>query len=92
MLSQLPNTALSDFEKILKSRPKSRGALLGRARSLDRLAEKSMSNTLLRKAIDAYTELLNEFGADLTNEHFGEIGERCVDRLRFSGILELIIC
>lgn len=85
MRPQFPHTALSEFESLLQYRPKSPTAHIGRAKALDRLAEQTKSNDYLRKAIDGYVEVLNQFGAILTDEHFREIGERCVDRQRFSG-------
>lgn len=83
--NQYPNTALSEFETMLKSYPKSPGALCGRAKALDRLAEKSKSNALVRQAIDAYIELIQQFGSKLTDTDFKEMVQRCIERQRFLG-------
>ncbi|XP_046607580.1 uncharacterized protein LOC124298935 [Neodiprion virginianus] len=54
------------------------------ARSLDNLAEEKKDNTYLRKAIAAYEKVL-ELGTRVPPKLFRIVGERCIDRLRFSG-------
>lgn len=67
------------------------GALIGRARALDNLAEKSRNNALLRQAIDAYLYAIDQVNDELTDEEFQMMAERCIDRQRFLGEVILLV-
>lgn len=82
---QDPNVSLSLFQNILQIRPESPGALVGRAKALDRLAELNKSNVFLRQAIEAYVKAIEEIGTKLNDSQLKEIAERCIERQRFIG-------
>lgn len=65
--------------------PSMPGALIGRARALDNLAEKSRNNAVLRQAIEAYIYAIDQINDGLTDEEFKMMAERCIDRQRFLG-------
>jgi aspartate beta-hydroxylase len=69
---------------ILRTNPSSPRAHYGKARALDRLAEKKQSNSLLQEAIDAYEHVLG-LGASVPDQLFLQAAERCINRMRFKG-------
>ena len=65
-------------------------ARYGKARALDRLAEKKHSNSLLQEAIEAYENVLS-LGASVPDKLFVEAAERCINRMRFKGEEQTIL-
>jgi aspartate beta-hydroxylase len=81
---QNPEEALNTFITILRTNPNSPRARYGKARALDRVAEKKQSNSLLQEAIDAYEHVL-ALGASVPDKLFVQAAERCINRMRFKG-------
>uniref|UniRef100_A0A182THH7 Aspartyl/asparaginy/proline hydroxylase domain-containing protein n=1 Tax=Anopheles melas TaxID=34690 RepID=A0A182THH7_9DIPT len=76
--------ALAAFDRILLRTPNSIDALIGRARSLDALAEQRRSNAILTEAIVAYRKVIgHELSVD--DGTLKTVAERCIDRMRFQG-------
>ncbi|EAA11939.4 AGAP005832-PB [Anopheles gambiae str. PEST] len=79
-----PQEALAAFDRILLRTPNSIDALIGRARSLDALAEQRRSNAILTEAIAAYRKVIgHELSVD--DGTLKTVAERCIDRMRFQG-------
>jgi aspartate beta-hydroxylase len=72
----------------LKINKKSVGALYGKAKSLDTLADIEKNNKKLLEAISIYKNLLENYHDKMTVDMFKSIGERCIDRMRFLGQYE----
>lgn len=85
MLIQNPKESLKFYENILKINKKSVGAMYGKAKSLEALAELEKSNRLLMGAISLYKTLLENYTDKLSPDMFKDVGERCVERMRFLG-------
>lgn len=60
-------------------------AAVGRARALDRLAERRKNNELLERAIEAYTSVIERYEAQFNDDRLLELGSRCVELMRFKG-------
>lgn len=58
---------------------------------LDKQAEKERSNTKLTEALVLYRDLIIKHGPKLNGSVFKEVGERCVDRMRFVGKLKAAV-
>lgn len=78
-------SALKIYDSLILKNPLLPGALYGKAKVLDRLAEEYMSNHMLTKAIESYEEFLN-LGDVIDSKIFIEATERCIDRMRFQGL------
>ncbi|XP_053690002.1 aspartyl/asparaginyl beta-hydroxylase [Sabethes cyaneus] len=76
--------ALQSFETLLGRYPDLKPALVGKARTLDLMAEQQQSNTILEDAIEAYRKVL-ALGRSLDDGTLQTIAERCINRIRFSG-------
>uniref|UniRef100_A0A182R0Y8 Aspartyl/asparaginy/proline hydroxylase domain-containing protein n=1 Tax=Anopheles farauti TaxID=69004 RepID=A0A182R0Y8_9DIPT len=76
--------ALATFDRIILRKPNSIPALVGRARSLDALAEQRRSNAILTEAIQAYRSVIEQELA-VDDATLRTIAERCIDRMRFQG-------
>lgn len=61
--------------------------MYGKAKSLDALADLEKSNRRVIEAIATYKNLMDDYKDKLTDQMFKEVGERCVERLRFLGQL-----
>lgn len=59
-------------------------AQYGIANALDRLAELSRSNKMLKRAIDEYEKYF-EMNVNVNDTEFKIAAERCIDRMRFIG-------
>ncbi|KAF2362359.1 Aspartyl/asparaginy/proline hydroxylase [Trinorchestia longiramus] len=87
---QDPRTALQEFTAVVRKKPLSARAQLGRARCLDALALAERSNARLEQAIASYRSVL-----DIAEEQPGLVSERLlraatntlIDKLRFRGHL-----
>uniref|UniRef100_A0A182K298 Aspartyl/asparaginy/proline hydroxylase domain-containing protein n=1 Tax=Anopheles christyi TaxID=43041 RepID=A0A182K298_9DIPT len=79
-----PQEALAAFDRIILRKPNSIEALIGRAQSLDALAEKRRSNSILTEAITAYRKVIEQELA-VDDGTLKTIAERCIDRMRFQG-------
>uniref|UniRef100_A0A182V3U1 Aspartyl/asparaginy/proline hydroxylase domain-containing protein n=1 Tax=Anopheles merus TaxID=30066 RepID=A0A182V3U1_ANOME len=79
-----PQEALAAFDRILLRTPNSIDALIGRARSLDALAEQRRSNAILTEAIAAYRKVI-EHELSVDDGTLKTVAERCIDRMRFQG-------
>ncbi|XP_040155516.1 uncharacterized protein LOC120895874 isoform X6 [Anopheles arabiensis] len=79
-----PQEALAAFDRILLRTPNSIDALIGRARSLDALAEQRRSNAMLTEAIAAYRKVI-EHELSVDDGTLKTVAERCIDRMRFQG-------
>ncbi|XP_037922574.1 aspartyl/asparaginyl beta-hydroxylase isoform X3 [Hermetia illucens] len=78
--------ALQIFDSLILKFPGHPGALYGKAKVLDRLSTKYKNNQMLQDAIEAYRVVLKlEDKAD--DKIYREAGERCVQLLRFGGML-----
>lgn len=84
-INQDPKNALILFETILQTHPNSAAAQYGKVKSLDRLADLNRSNSMLKRAIDGYRQLIESDGNRLNDTIFKEAAERCVERMRFIG-------
>lgn len=84
-INQDPKNALILFETILQTHPNSTAARYGKAKSIDRLAELNRSNSMLKRAIDEYRQLIEADGTRLNDAIFKEAAERCIERMRFMG-------
>lgn len=84
---QDPKYALTLFERILTLYPNSTEAQLGKAKSLERLADINRNNGILRQAIDEYVKLVN-VSDKLNDTLFKNIAEHCIERMRFLGECE----
>ncbi|XP_041768465.1 uncharacterized protein LOC121591703 [Anopheles merus] len=80
----MPQEALAAFDRILLRTPNSIDALIGRARSLDALAEQRRSNAILTEAIAAYRKVI-EHELSVDDGTLKTVAERCIDRMRFQG-------
>jgi aspartate beta-hydroxylase len=65
--------------------------LYEKAKKLDERAEKERSNAILTEALVAYKDLLTNHNKNLNDSIFKEVGERCVDRMRFIGKLKAAV-
>ncbi|KDR14347.1 Aspartyl/asparaginyl beta-hydroxylase [Zootermopsis nevadensis] len=83
-MEERPEAALRTFTTILMKNPASPRAHHGKARALDKLAEKKHSNALLQEAIDAYERVL-ALGLSVPDKLFVQAAERCINRMRFKG-------
>lgn len=84
-INQDPKNALTLFETILQTHPNSTAARYGKAKSLDRLADMHRSNSMLKRAIDEYLQLIESDGDRLNDTVFKAAAERCIERIRFIG-------
>lgn len=82
--TQNPQSALTLFEQIHQSHPKSPTAQYHYAKALDHLAELNRSNQLVQTAIVEYQKFL-ELDAVINDDDFKMAAERCIDRIRFIG-------
>lgn len=78
-INQDPKNALILFETILQTHPNSTTARYGKAKSLDRLAEMNRSNSMLKRAIDEYRQLIESDGNRLNDTLFKTAAERCIE-------------
>ncbi|XP_055533346.1 aspartyl/asparaginyl beta-hydroxylase isoform X8 [Wyeomyia smithii] len=76
--------ALQSFEALLIRYPRLVPALVGKARTLDLMAEQQQSNTILEEAVEAYRAVL-ALGQLLDDDTLQTVAERCINRIRFSG-------
>ncbi|XP_055603716.1 dentin sialophosphoprotein isoform X2 [Uranotaenia lowii] len=76
--------ALHAYESLLSRHTRLIPALVGKARSLDLLAEQEQSNVMLGEAIEAYRDVLAQ-GDAVDDETFASVAERTIDRIRFRG-------
>ncbi|GAB0090328.1 aspartyl/asparaginyl beta-hydroxylase [Sergentomyia squamirostris] len=83
-LDDNPSRALNAFEEILKKSPRTLEAVYGRARALDKMAERQQSNSVLREAIEAYKAVIEL--EMVTDEFFVAAATRCINRMRFLGL------
>jgi len=85
---------MTQFDGILRRYPRSPRAQFGRAQSLNALAERRQSNTVLEQAIDECLKVL--VLDDVPKELFIKAGTLCADRQSFRGTvlcLEfLVVC
>lgn len=81
-------TALQLFEQIIQTKPKSATAWLGKAQSLDKLAERMKSNDWLDKAISAYLTLI-DFEDRLDDDFLKNVSTRCIEAMRFKGTISM---
>lgn len=81
--SQHPASALRHFDALLQRAPLD-GAV-GRARALDRLADRRKDNALLERAIEAYADVLERLHAAVGDDRLLALGTRCVELMRFKG-------
>lgn len=58
---------------------------------LDDQAEKLKSNTKLMEALIAYRDLIMNHGEKLNDTILKEVGERCIERMRFIGRLKAAV-
>jgi aspartate beta-hydroxylase len=65
--------------------------IFDKAEMLDRQAEKLKSNTKLMEALVAYKELVVTHGDKLNDTILKEVGERCIERMRFIGRLKAAV-
>jgi len=79
------NTAMTQFDDILRRYPRSPRAQLGKALSLNALAERRQSNAVLEQAIDECLKVLEL--DDVPKELFIKVGTLCADRQSFRGIV-----
>lgn len=86
---QDPQSALTQFERIRQTHPKSVAAQYGLAKALDDLADLKRSNALLRRAIDEYEKYIN-LESKLNDTEFKLAAERCIERMRFIGNVILL--
>jgi len=77
------NTAMTQFDSILRRYPRSPRAQFGKAQSLNALAEQRRSNTILEQAIDECLKVLVLDG--VPKELFIKAGTFCADRQSFRG-------
>lgn len=71
------------FEQLLTKYPNSPRALYGKARSLDKLAEKQRSNKMLEEAIATYQKVMD--AKDTPDELFKKAGLKLGEKLEFRG-------
>lgn len=62
-----------------------------KAKELDKLADKYQSNQRLIEAIEIYKDLIIKHDKVLNDTLLKEIGERCIERMRFLGTLKAAI-
>jgi len=79
------NIAMTQFDSILRRYPRSPRAQFGKARSLNALAERRQSNTVLEQAIEECLKVLAL--DDVPRELFIKAGTLCADRQSFRGIV-----
>lgn len=84
-INQDPKNALILFETIHQTHPNLTAARYGKVKSLDRLAELNRSNSMLKRAIDEYRQLIETDGDRLNDTQFKRAAERCIERMRFIG-------
>jgi aspartate beta-hydroxylase len=65
--------------------------LYEKAKNLDARAEKQQSNSILNEALAAYKDLLTNHNQNLNDSIFKEVGERCIERMRFVGKLKAAV-
>lgn len=65
--------------------------LYEKAKNLDARAEKERSNPILNEALVAYKDLLTNHNKNLNDTIFKEVGERCIERMRFVGKLKAAV-
>lgn len=80
-----PKKALESYEELLSQHPRMVPALVGKAQTLDLMAEQQKSNVILGDAVEAYRDVILHHAADVDNETLKVIAERCIDRVRFRG-------
>lgn len=75
------------FGKLTHQHPDKPEGFLGQAKSLDKLADKQRSNSLLSQALQAYKRYLALGDAIADLAQFRAAAERCIERMRFMGKL-----
>ncbi|XP_020717661.1 aspartyl/asparaginyl beta-hydroxylase isoform X2 [Ceratitis capitata] len=73
------------FGKLTHQHPDKPEGFLGQAKSLDKLADKQRSNSLLSQALQAYKRYLALGDAIADLAQFRAAAERCIERMRFMG-------
>ncbi|KAL0268461.1 UNVERIFIED_CONTAM: hypothetical protein PYX00_010398 [Menopon gallinae] len=86
-----PIAALKKYDAILSRKQDEIRALIGRARALDKIAEKEKSNHYLKEAINNYKFVLTTHAHSLKDEQFLDVSERCIERMRFGGYFKSAI-
>lgn len=72
------------FDRLTIQNPDSPKAFIGKAKSLDALAEVHQSNAYLKDAIKAFKRFL-AFEEELEDEEFLNASQRCAERMQFLG-------
>lgn len=79
-----PKKALESYQSLLGKDPHLVAAMIGKARSLDLMAEQQQSNAVLDEAIAAFLDVLN-LGTVVDDGVYLMAAERYIDRVRFRG-------
>lgn len=74
------------YDRLTIQHPDRPKAFLGKAKSLDALAELHQSNHYLKDAIKAFKRFL-AFEEELKDEEFVNASQRCAERMQFLGKL-----